>query len=131
MPSRHEKDRFLPDERSRAGTETTEPNIEDTIYPRFSHATLGLFAACIYCTAISNLFLVVAILSPEYGDMISNRGVFSPSGTAFLTVFPAMTVEIAFVTSFLPFVDRSCQERLYEATVLLLLMFQCGRGFCE
>lgn len=73
--------------------------------------SIGLFAASVYTTVFSGLFLVVAIVQPRYGFTISDRGPFSPSSATLLTAFLAKTIELTFVMTFLAFLGQVLSRR--------------------
>ncbi|KAF2744436.1 hypothetical protein M011DRAFT_460974 [Sporormia fimetaria CBS 119925] len=79
-----------------------------------SLASIGLFILSICSTTLSGLFLVVAIVQPRYGYIISNPGPFSPSSAALLTAFLAKTIELTFVVSYLSFLGQVLSKRALE-----------------
>ncbi|KAF2627074.1 hypothetical protein BU25DRAFT_342087, partial [Macroventuria anomochaeta] len=60
----------------------------------------------IYTTLLSGLSLVIAIVQPRCGLIISNPGAFSPSSATLLTAFLAKTIEVTFVMTFLVFLGQ-------------------------
>ena len=60
---------------------------------------------------MSGLFLVISIIRPRYGHIISKRGPFSPSAAALFTAFLAKTIELSFVTVFLAFLGQVLSRR--------------------
>jgi hypothetical protein len=73
--------------------------------------SIGLFIASLISTILSGLFLVIAIVRPRYGSIISNRGSFSPSSAALLTAFLAKIIELTFVMTFLSFLGQILSRR--------------------
>lgn len=68
--------------------------------------SISIFAASMYSTILSGLFLGVAILQPRYGFVISSNGPLSPSAAALLTAFMAKTIELTFVMTVLAFLGQ-------------------------
>lgn len=85
-----------------------------------TYVTIGLVALSVYSTAMSGLFLCVAIIGPKYGRIISERGAFSPSGATLLTVLLAKTIEISFVTLFLAFLGQVITQRAMDGRSVTL-----------
>ncbi|KAI8942946.1 hypothetical protein NX059_000984 [Plenodomus lindquistii] len=71
----------------------------------------SIMLTSIYSTLCSALFLVVAIVQPEYGRVVSRDGRFSPSSAALLTQFLAKTIELSFVMVVLVFIGQVLSRR--------------------
>jgi hypothetical protein len=76
--------------------------------------SIGLFIASLISTILSGLFLIIAIVGPRYGFIISNRGSFSPSSAALLTAFLAKIIELTFVMTFLSFLGQILSRRAFR-----------------
>jgi hypothetical protein len=73
-------------------------------------------ALSIYSTAMSGLWLVVAIYQPRYGRGISSSngpGVLAPSTASLLSTLFAKTIELSFVTVFVAFVGQVLTRRSF------------------
>jgi hypothetical protein len=76
--------------------------------------SIGLFIASLVSTVLSGLFLVIAIVRPRYGYIISNRGSFSASSAALMTAFLAKIIELTFVMTFLSFLGQIVSRRAFR-----------------
>jgi hypothetical protein len=65
----------------------------------------------IYSTGVSGLWLVVALLKPQYGDWIRPGGPFPPSTASTVCAMVAKSVEIASVAVFVNFLGQVLTRR--------------------
>ncbi|RSL76652.1 hypothetical protein CEP51_009765 [Fusarium floridanum] len=79
--------------------------------PKYGPAAVTLLLLAIYSTALSGLWLVVAIIQPRWGFMITSRGRLSPSNAATLTALLSKTIEIVSVTVFISCIGQALTRR--------------------
>ncbi|CAO2655079.1 Nn.00g118120.m01.CDS01 [Neocucurbitaria sp. VM-36] len=84
---------------------------QGSLQSRRNGLSIGIFLTSLYSTLLSGLFVVVAILQPQYGFIISKRGSFSPSSATLLTTFMAKTIELSFVMVVLVFLGQTLSRK--------------------
>lgn len=97
-----------------AGSQSSVLPLIDTrgsLQSRRNAVSIGIFITALYSTLLSGLFVVVAILQPRYGFIISKRGSFSPSSATLLVTFMAKTIELSFVMVFLAFLGQTLSRK--------------------
>lgn len=102
------------------GEDSSSEMITDLYERRMGFRPISLLLISLYSTTMSGLFMLIAIVKPQYYDKISNRGPFSPSGATLLTAFLAKSIEITFVTVFLAFVGQRLSKQATQSTGLTL-----------
>ena len=75
----------------------------------------GILALCITSTALSCLFLLVAIRGPRYGERVGTHGWLTASSAAFLTSFLAKVIEVSFVTIVVAYVGQKLARKAYSS----------------
>lgn len=93
---------------------TAPGRLQDIIQPRRDMVSVGLAVVSAYSTFMSGLFLVIAIVQPRYGYIISDRGHLSPASAALITAFLAKTIELSFVMVFLAFLGQILSRRALQ-----------------
>ena len=102
------------------GEDSSNEMITDLYERRMGFRPISLLLISLYSTAMSCLFMLIAIVKPQYHDKISNRGLFSPSGATLLTAFLAKSIEITFVTVFLAFLGQILSKQATQSNGLTL-----------
>lgn len=77
----------------------------------FSWPFIAILTLCIYCTAMSAIFLAVAMLEVRYGRLINKNGYFTISGATVITTALAKTIELSMITVSLAFLGQILARR--------------------
>lgn len=109
MGSSPEEDVFIAAQNPSNVSQTVQAKNRRTA--KIDFVSFGLVAVALYGTALSGLFLVIAIVEPQYGHRVTEHGALSPSAASLLTAFLAKTIEISFATVYLVFLGQHVSRR--------------------
>ncbi|RMJ04947.1 hypothetical protein CDV36_014385 [Fusarium kuroshium] len=100
------------DGRASATASVNSPPAEQSmLQPKFGPSAVVMLLLALYSTTLSGLWLVVAIIQPRWGFMISTTRGLSPSSAATLTAFLGKTIEIVSVTVFISCIGQALTRR--------------------
>ncbi|KAJ4218538.1 hypothetical protein NW759_008431 [Fusarium solani] len=81
------------------------------LHPKFGPAAVAMLLLALFSTTLSGLWLVVAIIQPRWGFMISTTNGLSPSNAATLTALLGKTIEVASITVFISCIGQAMTRR--------------------
>ncbi|KAL2694787.1 hypothetical protein Neosp_001374 [[Neocosmospora] mangrovei] len=79
--------------------------------PKFGPDAVAMLLLALLSTTLSGLWLVVAIIQPRWGFMISTTHGLSPSNAATLTALLGKTIEVASITVFISCIGQALTRR--------------------
>lgn len=82
------------------------PTKSPILQRRLSWASLTILVLAIYCTAMSGLFVVIALCSPRYHNRIGANNGLAPSQASVISAIIAKTIELSYVTVFVAFLGQ-------------------------
>lgn len=95
-----------------ATTSINSPHAEQRMLrPKFGPAAVAMLLLALFSTTLSGLWLVVAIIQPRWGFMISTTNGLSPSSAATLTALLGKTIEVASITVFISCIGQALTRR--------------------
>ncbi|WAO87626.1 Hypothetical protein NCS54_00494200 [Fusarium falciforme] len=84
---------------------------QSMLHPKFGPAAVAMLLLALFSTTLSGLWLVVAIIQPRWGFMISTTNGLSPSNAATLTALLGKTIEVASITVFITCIGQALTHR--------------------
>ncbi|RSL88883.1 hypothetical protein CDV31_015978 [Fusarium ambrosium] len=87
------------------------PAEQSVLQPKFGPSAVIMLLLALYSTTLSGLWLVVAIIQPRWGFLISTTHGLSPSSAATLTALLGKTIEIVSVTVFISCIGQALTRR--------------------
>lgn len=73
----------------------------------------GIVLISFVSTALSGLFLLVAVIGPRYGSHVGTHGDLTASTAAFLTSFLAKLIEVSFVALVVAYIGQSLARKAF------------------
>ncbi|KAJ3468199.1 hypothetical protein MRS44_002264 [Fusarium solani] len=89
----------------------SHPAEQSMLHPKFGPAAVAMLLLALFSTTLSGLWLVVAIIQPRWGFMISTTNGLSPSNAATLTALLGKTIEVASITVFISCIGQAMTRR--------------------
>ncbi|KAI6853973.1 hypothetical protein KC323_g9054 [Hortaea werneckii] len=73
--------------------------------------SVTILVLAVFSTALSAIFLVIALLGPRYRRLVHTNGPLTPSSAAFLTSFLAKMIELSYITVLVAFIGQALARR--------------------
>ncbi|KAI7366918.1 hypothetical protein KC354_g3810 [Hortaea werneckii] len=76
--------------------------------------SVTILVLAVFSTALSAIFLVIALLGPRYRRLVHTNGPLTPSSAAFLTSFLAKMIELSYITVLVAFIGQALARRAFR-----------------
>ncbi|KAI7632840.1 hypothetical protein KC343_g3257 [Hortaea werneckii] len=76
--------------------------------------SVTILVLAVFSTALSAIFLVIALLGPRYRRLVHTNGPLTPSSAAFLTSFLAKMIELSYITVLVAFIGQALARRAFK-----------------